>query len=165
MSITQEEIKELFKYNNGKIYWKKVNAMAKNINNGDRAGSKHNTGYRNVKVNNKTYREHRIIFLYHYGYLPKEIDHINNVKDDNRIENLREVTRSQNCMNSSKSKNKSSKFKGVDWLKRNNKWRARIRLDENIQYLGSFNYEIDAAIAYNKAAEKLHGEYANLNEV
>ncbi|MBK8106016.1 MAG: HNH endonuclease [Betaproteobacteria bacterium] len=57
-------------------------------------------GYRQVRVNGKQYREHHLVWLLHNGRMPSgELDHINCVRDDNRIENLRECTREQNTQN------------------------------------------------------------------
>ena len=43
--------------------------------------------------------KHRLVFFLVTGRFPKEIDHINGIKTDNRIENLREVSRSENEAN------------------------------------------------------------------
>lgn len=62
-------------------------------------GSYDKDGYLIMKIKGKQYKAHRLIFAYFNGYFPKEIDHINRVRDDNRIENLREATRSLNNAN------------------------------------------------------------------
>jgi len=59
-------------------------------------------GYRRIKIQNITYAAHRLVWLYQTGHLPdddKEIDHINNDRDDNRLVNLREVTHAENQLN------------------------------------------------------------------
>jgi len=63
-----------------------------------------------------------LIFLYHHGYLPKFVDHIDGNKKNNRIENLREATKSQNAMNQKVSTRNTSGIKGVMWHKRDKKW-------------------------------------------
>ena len=90
------------------------------------------------------------------------IDHINGNTLDNRRENLRECTITENNRNRGKMKG-SNTFKGV--LKRFNKWAAAIKVDNKSIRLGSFHTEREAAIAYNEAALRYHGEFANLNEV
>ncbi len=157
--ITQELVKELFEYKDGKFY-RRIKNNSRHVV-GEIAGSLHPKGYRYVSINKKTYAEHRLIWLYHYGQLPKIIDHINQVKDDNRIENLRQATNTQNQANKTKRKILSSVFKGVCWKKMNNKWEAQI----SGKYLGLFDSEIDAAIAYNNAAVELFGEYALTNKI
>jgi hypothetical protein len=58
---------------------------------------------------------------------------------------------------------KSSKYRGVSWLKNNNKWQANIRYDGKLQYLGTFEAEEEAAKAYDRAARAHKGEKAQLN--
>lgn len=162
--LTQEDIKSLFNYNAGNLYWK-INLKNNCIKIGDKAGTLYNNGYYNITINGKRYGLHRLIFLYHYNYLPKQIDHIDRNKLNNKIENLREVTSSQNSMNRKPNKNCSSKYKGVCWDKRANKWKAYITIDNKINHLGYFINEIDAAISYNVIAKKYFGEYIYLNEI
>ena len=96
----------------------------------------------------------------------EKADHKNTLRNDNQKLNLRPATTSQNGMNRKKqSKPCSSKYKGVYWEKRDNMWRARIKLVGKRINLGSFLKEIDAALAYNKAAIKYFGQFAKLNEV
>ena len=154
-------IKELFEYKDGKLFWKVRKAHRIEI--GDRAGCMDKLGYRYIGIDYKIYREHRLIWLLHYGYFPERLDHINRIKDDNRIENLREVTRSQNHMNSKKRKNTTSKYKGVCWDKENNKWRSQIKLKGKLIHLGRFHSEVEAAEAYNRKAIELFGEFKQLN--
>ena len=163
LKLTQKYIQSLFDYSDDKLYWK---VKPRNqIKIGDKAGSLINNGYYSIKINNKLYRTHRLIFLYHYNYLPKFIDHIDNNPLNNKIENLRKVTMSQNIMNSRLNKNSSSQYKGVSWDKSTNKWLAQIRINNKQIHLGRFKSETDAAIAYNEKAKELFGEYSYLNEV
>lgn len=93
----------------------------------------------------------------------QEVDHVNHNGLDNRLENLRIVTRAQNMMNR-RSIHGVSQFKGVSWHEKAKKWRANIRLGRQ-QHLGFFSSEIEAALAYNKAARELFGPYALLNPI
>jgi len=90
-----------------------------------------------------------------YGYMPKYIDHINGIPDDNRIVNLREVTQSQNQANNYKL------LRGVE--KHGRKYRARIKVDGAKIELGSYDTVEEAHKAYYTAAEKILGEYARCN--
>jgi hypothetical protein len=109
----------------------------------------------------KTVSMHREIMKSPSGLL---IDHRNTDGLDNRRANLRPATRSQNCYNRRKTKSKtSSRFIGVCFLKRQNKWAANINYQKNNKYLGIYVNEIDAARAYDEAAKKYHGEFAKLN--
>ena len=161
--ITQEYVKSLFIYKDGDLYWKI--SRTNRIKIGDKAGFIHPTGYKYIRINNKNHRTHRIIFLYHHGFLPQYLDHIDQDKLNNKIENLREVTRIQNGMNRKSYKNSSSKYKGVSWNKQNQKWVSYITINKKRKHLGSFINESDAAKIYNSAAIEYYGKYAYLNEV
>ena len=160
--ISQDQIKQFFDYKDGGLYWKIYKGPRAQI--GDRAGCLMKKKYRIIRFNDILYYEHRLIWFFHHAYLPEEIDHINRVKTDNRIENLRDVSHSQNMMNQ-KIKNHTSKYKGVHWHKCAKKWRSRIRMNGERFYLGVFNSEDKAAEVYNRKAIELFGEYAHLNEV
>lgn len=91
------------------------------------------------------------------------VDHIDRNTLNNQRSNLRIATHSQNGANRKSHKNSSSKYLGVSWKKDQNKWAATIQKDRNSYRLGVFSGEADAAKAYDNAAVKLHGEFANLN--
>lgn len=95
-----------------------------------------------------------------------EVDHINGDGLDNRRYNLRLVSSSQNHFNQRKQQRQtSSQYKGVYWHQRDKVWMARIQAFGSDYYIGSFSSEREAALAYNNAAIKYHGEYANLNKI
>ena len=98
---------------------------------------------------------HRLFFYWHYGYLPKQIDHIDRNRLNNNISNLRELNNSQNQHNRNKLKKRkgkktSSKYKNVIWDKKSNKWRARVRLNYKLNSLGFFDNEDEAGEAVNQ---------------
>ena len=97
---------------------------------------------------------HRLFFYWHYGYLPKVVDHKDINPQNNQIENLRELTQSQNKRNSHKVGNYTSKYKGVHWHTRDKKWIARLKVNGKSICLGNFNNEDDAGQAYNDAVRK-----------
>lgn len=82
---------------------------------------------------------------------------------NNQKYNLRPCTQSQNGMNKSKSKGKSSQYKGVSYCRRDNVWRAHIKINSESRALGTFKSEKTAAYHYDEAAKELFGEFAALN--
>lgn len=94
-----------------------------------------------------------------------EIDHVNQNGLDNRRTNLRHATKSQNRANVSLRKDNKSGYKGVSLLKSYGKWRAYIQKDKKLLHLGFFDTPQEAAIAYNKKAKELFGEFAWLNQI
>ena len=102
----------------------------------------------------KTKRVHQLVAIAFLGHNPKQnkivVDHINNDKSDNRLENLQLLTQRQNVNKDVKS---SSKYDGVCWYQPYNKWLARIGFGYNRKFLGYFESEIDAHNAYQKALE------------
>lgn len=93
-----------------------------------------------------------------------EVDHVHSDDTlDNRKANLRLATHSQNKCNVKRRADNKSGYKGVSWSKQKNKWQAHIESKGKQINLGLFTNLVDAAIAYDKAAKELHGEFASLN--
>jgi hypothetical protein len=122
--------------------------------------------------NEKTgYRDSRQIFMHReINKTPEKLltDHVDGDKLNNQRHNLRTATPLNNVWNNPKmSKKTSSEYKGVSWHEARNNWRSRIRYDGKEISLGSFppDQEKEAAMAYNEAAIKYHGEFACLNKI
>ena len=150
----------------GKLYWLKT--RGRKFKALDEAGSIDERGYVRVGISGETYAVHRIIFAMRHGIELSpdiEIDHIDKNPSNNRIDNLRLATTSQNMHNRAKSRNSTSGYKGAFWNKRDRKWRAQITLKNKQLHLGYFNTPEQAALAYNEAAKRLHGEFAYLNAI
>ena len=133
------------------------------------AADKHNKGFRAIKHmwNGKKYETlymHREIMGVKKGE-KLFVDHINHNQLDNRKSNLRKCTPAQNSQNKRVTGRGTSKYKGVCWFKRVKKWTAYIDADGKRRYLGYFENENDAAIAYNNAAKKYHKDFAYFNNV
>jgi len=92
-----------------------------------------------------------------------EVDHIDGTRTNFCRSNLREVTSSQNKMNRIKPSYFTSKYKGICWYPRYNKWQVEIQVERKRTYIGRFTDETEAAKAYDNYARKLHGEFARLN--
>ena len=120
-------------------------------------------GYLQRMIEGKIYLAHRLAWLYVHGVMPTHyIDHINGVKNDNRIVNLRDVNQTVNLQNQNKArKNRiSSSYLGVSFSNKGNPkekpFRARIVIDKKEIFLGSFKTEEDAHNAYLIAKRKYH---------
>jgi hypothetical protein len=98
----------------------------------------------------------------------KVIDHINRNPLDNHKSNLRICSQRQNVVNSKKKEGCVSKYKGVSWdisMKRKKRWYAACEYNNKQIKIGRFATEIEAALAYNKKAKELWGEYVTINNV
>jgi hypothetical protein len=155
--MTKDEVQEFFEYKDGVLYWKKNQS---NIKSGAIAGNQRQDGYIDIGFKGKLIRAHRLIWLMHHGYMPEFLDHINGVRNDNRLENLRVATRTQNQMNLKKRIDNSSGCSGVFWNKQRNKWAARIQINKKAKHIGLFSTIEDAIVARKIAEQKLFGEFA-----
>lgn len=123
------------------------------------------SGYAVREVKGKSIRMHRIILEAKDGEI---VDHINGETLDNRRLNLRLTDNGGNAYNCKKRKNCTSDYKGVhkhSKLKRRIMYRATIQYKGKKMHIGSYVTEIEAAIAYNRKAKELFGEFAKLNVI
>lgn len=121
-------------------------------------GSPNKDGYLFAMLDGKTYALHRLAWFYVHNVWPDgEVDHINGVRSDNRIDNLRTVTKTVNQQNRRKAaRHNKSGFLGVHWCRCKNKWRATISVDGRNKSLGRFETPEAAYAAYVEAKRKLH---------
>lgn len=147
------DIKDYLSYdkNNGNFIWIKKPTNSTVL--GKICVKNHGGGYIEIGFKNKRYLAHRLAWWFIYGYFPKEIDHINGIRDDNRICNLREVDRRQNSQNNIKHRN--GKLVGTHFDKKVKKWRSTIKINGKNKYLGWFKTEIEAHNEYINAFNKL----------
>lgn len=113
------------------------------------------------RINGKVVHMHRFLESPPPGML---VDHINGNTLDNRRENLRVCTKQQNCANQAAKITNTSGFKGVYWNPSINKWCSQIMVKYKKIHLGVFVKAEDAADAYDLAAKKHFGEFANTNK-
>lgn len=114
----------------------------------------------NDRKNKTTVFLHRLILNAPKGSL---IDHIDGNGCNNTKANLRICTKQQNAFNAKKMTGCYSRFKGVSVC--GNRWRAFIKIGKKNIHLGCFATEEEAAIAYNDAIVKYHGDFARLNNI
>jgi HNH endonuclease len=164
MVLTQQQVQELFEYRDGALYWKKVSKTCIHLL-GKKVGSSHKSGYIHIHLKNKIYKAHRLIFLYHHGYLPEFVDHINGNRSDNRIENLRPATKHENARNCFLTTTNASGIKGVSKLKGNYKWRCRLTVNKITKCVTGFETKELAQEFIELWREMAHGDFANHNYV
>lgn len=161
-TLTQAEAHRLFEYRDGTLYWKpKIMSRGRpSVLDGKKVGCQNGNGYLVVVHNKRKYYLHQLIFLMHNGYIPSNIDHVDGIGSNNRIENLREASVSQNMQNTKLNTLNISGFKGVHFNKQKKKWQAKLWLhgkqiarifeskDLAIEFMGLFR-------------EMAHGQFAN----
>ena len=155
-TVSIERVKELLSYDpeTGVFTWK-IDRCHK-ARKGAAAGSLSESGYLEIRIGKRNFRAHRMAWAVVQGAWPTmQIDHINGVRNDNRIANLRLATRSQNAQNLRKAMSNSSHgFLGVK--KNGNRWNASINLEGEYIYLGCFKTPEIAHSAYLKAKRDIH---------
>lgn len=157
--INQKEIKNVLHYD------EHTGVFTRTFKNGKVKECKtmHNSGYIKISIDGRYYLAHRLAWVYMHGGTLKgiEIDHINNIKTDNRICNLRLATRIENQRNKGKISSNTSGLKGASFEKRRGLWRSNIKYNGVHYHLGYFKNKLDAHKAYTVKANELFGEFAN----
>lgn len=92
------------------------------------------------------------------------VDHIDGDRLNNRRANLRAVTPQQNQSNR-RNGNGTSKYVGVTWEMKFERWKVSVMHQGKANYVGVFRDEVEAAEAYNAASIRLRGEHAGLNQL
>jgi len=160
-TITQERLKQLFDYHpSGNLVWRVSNSRVAPV--GSTPGNINQDGYKRLQADGRQYKAHRLVFLWHHGYMPPEIDHINCIRCDNRIENLRAADNKTNTKNRLTNKNNTSGIKGVSWHKQHEKWQAYVNCEGRRVRLGYFESLLDAAALVISTRKQLHGEFARI---
>lgn len=143
--ITQDLLRTYFDYKDGELFYKptyKTPAGRISKKAGKSARLTPCNGYYRINVPRiGVQKEHRMIFLYHEGYLPEVVDHIDRDKENNRIENLRASNLQDNAINRSISKSNTSGIVGVHYDESYGKWVVTYRG----KYFGRFDTKEEAA--------------------
>lgn len=157
--ITQELLQLLFDYRDGKLFWSDRHKLA-----GREAGYEcvlsDGRKYRKIRVGDKQYLTHRLVFMFFNGYMPAKVDHSDRDTLRNDITNLRPATNSQNGYNSKIHARNTSGEKGVGWHTASGKWRARVRVEGRTRELGLYEDLELAALVATEARNLYHGAFA-----
>jgi hypothetical protein len=155
--LTQEYLKSILDYDGKNLIWRvsrkrgRVGRLAGTISN----------GYRMIKIDYRSYYEHRLVWLYLEGELPiGHIDHINHDRSDNSIRNLREVAPSDNSRNKKIGVSNKSGFNGISWYKRDASWLVTIGYKGKPTRVGSYK-DIEEAISARLFANSYYGYHEN----
>lgn len=158
MTATQQEVKELFDYHSdGYLMWA-VNRSRGRI--GNKVGVIHPNGYLRTRINGKLELNHRITYLWHYGNLPKFVDHIDGNKLNNRIENLRSANVVENQQNAKLSVKNTSGYKNVSFCPQTKKWAVKIKVCKIQKTIGRYDDVELADLVAQEARAKYHGKFA-----
>lgn len=163
MEVTQDYLRSNFDYRSDGNLIRKISAGSSKA--GSVIGYTDSKGYKKTTIYKQNFSVHQLIWMYHYGSIPRQIDHEDTNPSNNRIENLRAATQSENQQNTKLRSNNTSGFKGVGFHKVTAKYAAYIRLNGKSSHIGLFSCPKEAALAYNKAAKELFGEFARLNKI
>lgn len=153
MSLSQKEVIELFDYKEDTGVFLRKLTRSPNAVAGDVAGSPDKHGYLTIYINGKSYKAHRLAWLYVYGEWPtKHIDHINGVKFDNRISNLRDVSVATNLQNINTIQMRHNKYGSeaglLGVIPHKGRWRVQFKVNGKHVHVGVFNSPKEANAAY-----------------
>jgi HNH endonuclease len=159
--LTAERLRDLLLYSpeTGVFTWKQSPTGSVKV--GDVAGRNNSNRdyYRQISVDGRSYKIHRLAFLWMTGsFPPEQVDHIDLDKNNNAWSNLRPATPSQNNANW-RARNQSG-LKGTFLDRRRGNYYSRIGSGPRTKHLGTFETAQEAHGAYVKAARELYGEYA-----
>lgn len=162
--ITQDSLKEALSYCPRTGIFTRV-VGAGNVKKGSIAGGDDGNGYVKIRLYGRRYRAHRLAWLYVHGKFPEgEIDHINGIRDDNRIENLRDVSAEENMKNKRVQKNNTSGHRGI--TKRGGHIVAYLWVGKNVKskhfrMWGDEERAVAQAIAWRDEQYRVNGYHEN----
>ena len=154
VQITQSDLLSKFEYHSdGHFVYKKNGKLV------SEHASKSRGNHLIISVMRKAVRLQRMIFLYHHGYLPICVDHIDGDVLNNKIENLRAATVHENCLNK-RAKAGVSGCKNVRWNKPSKKWAVYVSVNKKQKFFGGFEDLEFADLVATEARNLYHGAFA-----
>ena len=155
--ITQYELKNLVSYNPETGIFTRLVSTSSNANVGNIAGYISGNGYKYFSIKNKEVLAHRMAWIYVYGELNGQIDHINRDRSDNRICNLRVINQSENNRNMPIKSHNTTGYPGVSFRKDTGKYRSTIHHNGKSKSLGCFETAYQAFEAYKTFHNENYG--------
>lgn len=162
--LTYQKALHIFNYSphTGAITNKITRGIAKV---GREPGGIDDKGYRVFGYKNRIYKAHRVAWLLHTGAWPSnQIDHINGIKSDNRIDNLRDISNKENGKNSKRRSDNTSGVTGVRFSVKKNRWIAQIKVSGQYKHIGYYN-DFNLAVLARKMAEQKYKFHTNHGRV
>lgn len=159
MLITQARLKEICTYDPESGLFEGIVNRGKKYKVGDQFGKEAKKGYLQVTIDGRTYRLHRLAWLYVHGYHPPaEIDHKNGIPYDNRMENLRLADKAQNAWNRKGRPNRAMP-KNVTYHEKDRLYVVMFSKHRKLAFCKSYRNLEDAAQAALRERERLYGEF------
>ena len=153
-SLTAERLRALMHYNPETGEFSRRMHLSNRSRASSVVGNKHSSGYIIICVDGSPRRAHRLAWLYVYGEWPKEqIDHINGIRDDNRIANLRDISHIENKKHRAVAV-KPGRLLGAGFHKMTGRWTSQMTVNYKKIHLGYFKTEMEAHLAYVAAKAK-----------
>lgn len=157
LAIDHDYVLSAFDYQDGNL----IRKIGRAGEIGQVAGCVHKgSGYIHVKIKAKAYKAHRLVFLYHHGYMPECVDHIDGDKTNNKIENLRAATKEENCRNQKVRSTNKSGYKGVKWVEHCKKWQVEVCKNYKQLRFGMYEDLELAGLVAIEATELIHGRFS-----
>lgn len=152
LTLPQDLLQWLFHYNeDGTLTWR--NPYGRKTKPGALAGTRKKSGYVEIGIKGRLFQAHRVVYAYHTGQWPLEVDHKNRNRSDNRIDNLRPSDRSNNLANSDNVE-ASSGCRGVHKRSGGRTYQVRIRKNGQLIHLGSVLSPEEGSKIYEKARQE-----------
>ena len=167
MALTQQQLKDLFEYRTDGNLIRKVVArgpagqVGRVVGYRTKDSSRPDKVYMATKIEGQYYAIHKLIWIWHHGAVPNQLDHINRNSVDNRIENLRLANSSENACNRKLFSNNTSGCKGVSWHKAQSRWFVYVDTNKKRKNIGYFDDLELADLVSTEARDLYHGKYAN----
>jgi hypothetical protein len=160
--VTKDYLNEKFYYKNGSLFYKQPSVSRGtrlDLVNKEAGHFDKSKGYHKIEILRRNYPRAKLIYIYFNGNFEGLIDHINGVRNDDRIENLRVATPLENARNKSVCSTNKTKIRNV-YLQANGKYIVRLGIDRKSLNFGTYEDLELAELVAEEARDKYYGEFA-----